>query len=437
MKTRLTGHSLIAMLIILGSHSLLLAADWPQWRGPYRDGIWREGGIVKRFWTEQLPFRWRATISNGYSGPTAAEGYVYVTDRITTPSQAERVHCFDAMTGVKIWSHVYECEYEQIDHRNGPRAAVTVNDGRAYSLGAMGHLFCFDATSGRILWTRDLRREYKIRMPEWGIAASPVIEDKLVIVPVGGQNACLVAFNRITGEEVWRALDDRAGYAAPIVIEQAGRRVVVCWTGERVVGVDVLTGTLHWQHAFPPARMIHNIATPVFENNHIFVSGFFDGSLLLRIHPDEMAVQKVWQRRGSSEKDTDSLHCCISTPILQGDHIYGIDAYGELRCLDIHTGDRIWESRSVVPPARWATAHMVRHEEQVWMFNERGDLIISRLSPEGYEEVSRAKLIEPTEGQLNQRGGVCWTHPAFAYRHIYARNDKELICVDLSVEQEK
>jgi outer membrane protein assembly factor BamB len=423
------------IIIILGIHLPLLAADWPQWRGPNRDGIWREKGIVERFVTEQLPVRWRAEISNGYSGPTAADGRVYVTDRVTAPIQAERVHCFDAMTGAKIWSHDYECKYEQIDHRNGPRAAVTVDDGRAYSLGAMGHLFCFDATGGGILWDRDLRRQYKIRMPEWGIAASPLIEDKLVIVLIGGQNACLVALNKITGEQVWRALGDRAGYAAPIVIEQAGKRVVVCWTGERVVGLDLLTGELYWQYPFPPARMIHNIATPVFENNYIFVSGFFDGSLLLKVPPDEMAVQKIWQRRGSSEKDTDSLHCCISTPILQGDHVYGLDAYGELRCLDLHTGERIWESRLAVPQARWATAHMVRHEGQVWMLNERGELIISRLSPERYEEVSRAKLIEPTQGQLDQRGGVCWAHPAFAYRHIYARNDEELICADLSAKQ--
>ncbi|HUV66548.1 MAG TPA: PQQ-binding-like beta-propeller repeat protein [Sedimentisphaerales bacterium] len=423
------------IIIILGIHLPLLAADWPQWRGPNRDGIWREKGIVERFVTEQLPVRWRAEISNGYSGPTAADGRVYVTDRVTAPIQAERVHCFDAMTGAKIWSHDYECKYEQIDHRNGPRAAVTVDDGRAYSLGAMGHLFCFDATDGGILWDRDLRRQYKIRMPEWGIAASPLIEDKLVIVLISGQNACLVALNKITGEQVWRALGDRAGYAAPIVIEQAGKRVVVCWTGERVVGLDLLTGELYWQYPFPPARMIHNIATPVFENNYIFVSGFFDGSLLLKVPPDEMAVQKIWQRRGSSEKDTDSLHCCISTPILQGDHVYGLDAYGELRCLDLHTGERIWESRLAVPQARWATAHMVRHEGQVWMLNERGELIISRLSPERYEEVSRTKLIEPTQGQLDQRGGVCWAHPAFAYRHIYARNDEELICADLSAKQ--
>ena len=423
------------MIITLHICVPVLADDWPQWRGPNRDGIWREKGIVERFDAEQLPVRWRTEISNGYSAPTVADGRVYVTDRLATPTQLERVHCFDAATGTKIWSHDYECKYEQVDHRNGPRAAVTVNDNRAYSLGTMGHLFCFDAADGSVLWAKDLRKEYKIRMPAWGIAASPLVEDSLVIVLIGGQNACLVAFNKVTGKEVWRALSDRTGYSAPIVIEQAGKRLLVCWTGERVVGLDPLTGTLYWEHPFPPYRMIHNIATPVLQNGFIFVSGFFDGSLLLKLDPDKPAVQKVWHRRGPSEKNTDSLHCCISTPILQGDYVYGVDSYGELRCLDLYTGDRIWESLLAVPQARWANIHMVRHEDHIWMFNERGELIISELSPKGFHEISRAKLIKPTQGQLSQRDGVCWTHPAFAYKHVYIRNDEELICADLSAKQ--
>ena len=145
-----------------------------------------------------------------------------------------------------------------------------------------------------------------------------------------------------------------------------------------------------------------------------------------------MAVNKVWRRVGRSETDTDSLHCCISTPIIQGNYIYGVDSHGELRCLDLLTGDRIWENLQAVPKDRWSNIHMVRHEDKIWMFNERGELIVSKLSPEGFHEISRAKIIEPTEGQLNRRGGVCWSHPAFAYRNIYVRNDRELICVDLS-----
>jgi hypothetical protein len=187
--------------------------------------------------------------------------------------------------------------------------------------------------------------------------------------------------------------------------------------------------------------MVLNIATPVLhkespglQNDYLFVSGFYDGSLLLRLDRDKLAVRKVWRRKGPSERQTDSLHCCISTPVLQGEHIYGVDSYGELRCLDLYTGDRIWESLAAVPKARWSNIHMVRHGDKIWMFNERGELIIGKLLPKGFHEISRAKLINPTRGQLSQRGGVCWSHPAFAYRHVYIRNDKELICADLSAK---
>ena len=125
----------------------------------------------------------------------------------------------------------------------------------------------------------------------------------------------------------------------------------------------------------------------------------------------------------------------ISTPVLLGEHIYGVDSYGQLRCLDLRAGERIWESLAAVPQDRWANIHLVQNADKIWMFNERGELIISILSPEGFQEISRTQLIDPTaEGQLSSRGGVCWAHPAYAYKRIYIRNDKELLCADLSAE---
>jgi len=428
-------------IVLIASTSLLfqvgvLAAEWPQWRGPNRDGVWSEEGIVRKLDGEQLPVLWRVSVSNGYNGPTVADGRVYITDRLSSPAELERVHCFNAATGKEIWSHAYECKYQKVGYPDGPRAAVTLNDGRAYSLGTVGHLFCFDAAKGDVLWSRNLKAEYSLSVPIWGIAAAPLVEKDLVVVHVGGKGgACLIAFDKVSGQERWRALSDRASYSAPIIIPQAGKRVLVCWTGDSVSGLDPLTGKLYWQYPFKPAKMVINIATPVFENGYLFFSSFYDGSFLLKVNPDELAVEKVWQRRGASERDTDSLHCCISIPVIQGGYIYGVDSYGELRCLDLQTGNRIWESLDAVPKARWSNIHIVRHEDKIWMFNERGELIISKLSPEGFREISRAKIIEPTEGQLGQRGGVCWAHPAFAYKRIYARNDRELICIDLSARK--
>ncbi len=410
----------------------LRADDWPQWRGPQRDGVWREDGLLDKFASDELKITWRQPISSGYSGPTVAGGRVFVTDRVVEPKQIERVLAFDEKTGEPLWTHTYPCKYVGVGYTAGPRASVTVDEDRAYSLGAMGNLFCFDAATGKVLWSKDCNTAYKIRMPIWGIAAAPLIDGDLVIVQIGGEGACLVAFDKKSGEERWRALDDNASYSAPIILEQAGKRVMVCWTGDSISGLDPQSGEVYWQHPFKPAKMVINIATPVLEKNRLFFTSFYDGSIMLELKTDELGVEPLWSRSGRDERHTDSLHSIISTPYLEGDYVYGVDSYGEFRCLDAKTGERIWESLEPTPKSRWSTIHMVRNGKRMWMFNERGEIVIATLSPAGYAEISRAKLIEPTRVQLGQRGGVCWSHPAYADRHVFARNDEELVCASLA-----
>lgn len=439
MKTCVHSWRLALIAAVIYS-SALRADDWPQWRGPKRDGVWRETGVVERFESAEIKPLWRVPISSGYSGPTVADGRVYVTDRVTEPNQMERVLCFDWKSGKKIWSHAYDCVYHDIGYTAGPRASVTIDGGRAYSLGAMGHFFCFDAANGKILWKHDLDREYQVRMPIWGLAAAPLVENDLVILQIGGENACLVAFDKVTGKRRWRALEDDASYSAPIIIEQAGRRVLVCWTGQHVAGLDPASGKVLWTYPFPPSQVILAVATPVVEGDHLFVTAFYDGSLMLRLDKKKPSVEKIWRRVGPSERLTDSLHSIMATPYMKDNYIYGVDSYGELRCLEGDTGDRVWESLEPIPPVyrinpglrRWFNIHLIENHGKIWMFNERGELLITKLSPQGYEEISRAQLIAPTHAQLNERGGVCWSHPAFAYRHVFARNDDELIAADLS-----
>jgi len=406
--------------------------DWPQWRGPDRDGVWREDGVVDAFAGDKVELRWRVPVSGGYSGPTVADGRVYLTDRVTKPDQAERVLCFDWRSGKELWSFVYECEYRNVSYTAGPRASVIVHDGLAYAIGSMGHLHCLDAVGGELRWKKNLNSEYRIDMPMWGIAASPLIEGDLLITQVGGTpDACLVAFDCKTGDEKWRALGDRASYSAPIVIDQAGKRVVVCWTGDNIVGLDAQTGEACWKYDYPSVRMVLGVASPVFHRDRLFFTGFYDGSLMLNVDPKQFTVEKIWHRIGASEQKTDALQSIISTPLLLDDHIYGVDSYGELRCLESRTGERVWENLTAVPRARWGTIHFVRNGDKIWMFNERGELLITTLSPAGLKILSRAQLIDPTLRQLNERGGVCWAHPAFAYKHVFARNDEALVCANL------
>ena len=235
--------SLTAGLLASGLAAWAAAADdWPQWRGPKRDGVWRETGLLERFPSPELAPRWKVKVSNGYSGPTVAGGRVYLTDRVTEPKQQERVHCFDWQTGKTLWTHAYDAPYGGVGYPDGPRASVTIHEGRAYSLGAVGHLYCLDAATGKVHWSKDLDKLYEIRVPDGGLSASPLIEGDLVVVQAAGAGeACLIAFDRKTGEERWKALPDRASYSAPVVIEQAGKRVLVCWTADRVVGLDPKT----------------------------------------------------------------------------------------------------------------------------------------------------------------------------------------------------
>jgi outer membrane protein assembly factor BamB len=299
----------------------------------------------------------------------------------------------------------------------------------------MGHLKCLDAVDGKVLWEHDLHGEYNIEMPNWGITSAPLVYQDLVIQIVGGSDsACVVAFDLATGRERWRALDERAGYSAPILIRQGDRDVVVCWTGDSVSGLDPGRGDVLWNIAMKPRNMPIGVATPVIQDEYLFVSSFYDGSMLIRLNLQQPQAEKVWHRRGIDEKNTDALHCMISSPLIKGDYIYGVDSYGELRCLDLKTGDRVWEDLSAVPRARWATIHIMRDGERELMFNDQGQLILATLTPEGYREHCRADLIKPTLEQLRRRDGVTWAHPAVANGYIYVRSDAELVCAPLPLQ---
>lgn len=412
--------------------SSVFGEDWPQWRGPKRDGVWRESGIVETLPEGQLPYAWSVEVGPGYSGPTVADGRVYVMDRQPKDRDAtERIHCLDSKTGKSQWVVEYPADY-RISYTAGPRASVTIDEGRAYCVGAMGHFHCLNAETGEVIWKLDLETDYEIKMPIWGIAASPFIYQNLVIQQVcGAENACMVAFDKVTGAEVWRSLNEQGAYSSPIIIQQNSKDVLVCWTGDSLSGLDPTTGEVYWSHPFPPSRMPIGIGDPVLSGEQLFVSSFYDGSLMVRVPKDSTTSEVIWRAVGVDEKNTESLHSMIGTCIVQDNLVYGTDSYGEFRCLDATTGERLWEDRTAVPRARWATIHMIRHEDRVWMFNERGELMITKLSRDGLEILSRSQLIEPTIDQLGQRGGVCWSHPAFAEKSIFARNDKQLVRVSL------
>ncbi|WP_153558312.1 PQQ-binding-like beta-propeller repeat protein [Roseimaritima sediminicola] len=432
MRTCTLACRLLTCCVLVASVAVCDADDWPQWRGLNRDGVIHEPGLMQTLPGDALPRRWTVPVGPGYSGPAVVDGRVFLTDRQADGAQQfERILCFDADTGETLWTQVYEAVYT-IGYKAGPRASVTVHDDRALAVGAMGHFHCLDVETGEVLWRRDLASELDIQMPIWGIAGAPlVVQDKVIQIAGGKGAACVIAMDLQSGETVWSSLDEPAGYSAPILIRQGGQDVVVCWTGASVSGLDPQTGEVFWSIPLKPRNMPINVATPVTDGEHLFVSSFYDGAMMIRLDSDRPAATRMWHRIGRDEQNTDALHCMISSPFLQGDYVYGTDSYGELRCLEIATGDRVWESDAVVPRARWATVHTIHDGSRLIMLNDQGELIFGRVSPSGYSEVARTQLLSPTKIQLPRRGGVTWSHPAIADGVIYARNDEQLIAASL------
>lgn len=422
------------------------ADDWPQWLGPARDGVWRETDIMEAFPTNGLNIRWRTGIGAGYAGPAVANGSVYVHDRklapdATNPSNpferggipgTERVLRLNEKDGTVEWTHKYDCVYT-VSYASGPRVTPLVHEGKVYTLGAEGHLLCLDADKGKVLWSRELTKDFKTRTPTWGFAGHPVIDGNKLICLVGGEGSVAVAFDRDTGEELWRALSAKEpGYAPPMIYTFNGRRQVIIWHPEAVSGLDPESGEVLWTYPWK-IRAGMSIPSPRQLDDKLFLSCFYNGSLMLRVTDSEPAV--LWKSPKASEKDTLMLHSVMSTPVVDRSNIYGCCSYGQFRCLKTDTGERVWETfePTTGKSTRWGNAFIIANGDRHFLFNELGDLIIARLKPERYEGVSRAHLIEPDN--QDARRPVVWSHPAFANRCIYARNDSEIVCASLAKEQ--
>ena len=443
--------------LVLGSVALwlfalpLYAEDWPQWRGPTRHGLWTETGIVDRFPDDGLQVSWRVPIRAGFAGPVVADGRVFVLDYqenlgSRTMDGAERLVCLDEETGSVLWTSEWAATYRNIHvtFATGPRATPNVDGDRVYVVGAAGMVLCLDTQTGAVVWQVDTVEEYGATVPVFGVSTSPLVDDDRLIVLVGGSpDGLAIAFDKRNGNERWRALPlvSEAGYSAPLIYEAGGVRQLIVWHPDGVSSLDPVNGETYWQHEWTLAGGM-TVVTPVVSGPYLMVSHFFRGALMLRLDQDRPAARELWRGASRSELpgETDGLHALITTPLIIGDYIYGVGSYGEFRCLDARTGERVWESDDLVVQERWGTAIFVRHEDRVFVANESGELILARLSPLGYTEIDRVQLIEPTtrtRGGATGRWGdraVMWAHPAFANRHIVLRNDQEIVRMSLAAD---
>ncbi len=452
---------LMSLLVVSGQMSpcqRARAADWPQWLGPDRDSVWREEGIVAEL-PDELSIKWRVPVKLGYAGPAVAEGRVFVCDYVratgdivNTPGGrdqlegSERILCFDVPTGKQLWKHTYDRPYK-MSYAGGPRCTPAVDGERVYTLGAEGDLLCLNTATGDVLWKKNFLADYGAETPYWGHSAHPLVDEKNVYCLVGGEGSVAVAFDKLTGTEVWRALSTKdVGYCPPTMIEHQGIRQLVIWHPESLNGLNPENGKLLWSVPLVPNYGM-SVTAPRQLNNTLFASGM--GSVGVLLDLDKLS-KTTHLSETSGPKNTDgsaailwrgkpkqSVYCCNSTPFLQDGMIFGCDnTSGALIGARLSDGERLWETFLPTTGQRratYGTAFIVRHDKRFFLFGEQGDLILARLTKEGYQELGRVHLLEPTNNHAGR--SVVWSHPAFAERCIFVRNDKELVCASLAANE--
>ena len=424
--------------------TVVSAADWPQWMGPNRDDVWSETGIVEAFRETGLTFLWRKPVGGGFAGPAVAGGKVYVTDYVRSAGDdkpdpgkrndlqgQERVLCLDAKTGNEVWKHEYDCAYA-ISYPAGPRCTPTVSGGKVFTLGAMGDLFCFAADQGTVIWSKNLRKTYNAPLPMWGYAGHPLVYRNLLICLAGGENSAVVALEKDTGEEVWKALrTPEIGYSPPTLIEAGGVTQLLIFHGKGLSSLNPVTGELYWTEPLTTAFGMA-IMAPRTGGEYLFAGGHSGQSVGLKLDAAKPAVTRAWQ--GSRNV---GLAPVSGTPFVEGGVAYGIDGNGLFRAMRIATGEHLGSTSRPVngregerPSANEGATFVTKNGNRFFIFGENGDLVIARLSPESYDEVSRTKLLDPVGVGLGRR--IVWSHPAYADRCVFARNDKEIVCASLA-----
>ncbi len=418
------------------------AADWPQWMGPTRDGVWAETGILDQFPAGGPKKLWAVDLGGGYSGPAVAGGRVYVADYQRTDGDAsnnpgakrkltgtERVVCLDATTGKEVWVHQYDRPYD-VSYPAGPRCTPTVDGDRVYALGAMGDLFCLDVKDGKPVWSKNFVKEYAAPVPQWGFCGHPLVYGDLLVCLVGGEGSVAVAFDKKTGKEVWKKLSAKdQGYCPPSVIKAGGVDQLLIYHPEGIHSLNPKDGSEYWKVPLKPSYGM-SINHPVRDGDHLFAGGIGNAAVMLKLDADKPAVTEVWRGKANT-----GLYPANATPLMADGTLYGADCMtGEFRAVDAATGKVRWKSHAPTngkdAVAPHGTAFAVKNGDRHFLFSETGELVLAKLSAEKYEEIGRAKLLEPTGEGMGRK--VVWTHPAFADKKVFARNDKQIVCYDLA-----
>ena len=395
---------------VLAGSLAAAAADWPQWRGPERDGISQESGLLQKWPEGGPPLAWKATgLGEGFASIAVAGG------RVITQGQAgggQAVITFDEATGRQLWKAPNGDAY--LNRRGGgPRGTPTIDGDTAYVLGSNGSLIALEAATGTQLWRTNVLQRFNARNINWGLSESPLIDGRQLIVNAGGGGASIVAIDKNNGNVIWKSLDDEAGYSSAMVVEAGGVRQYILLTGEAAVGVRADNGKELWRYR-RVSNSTANVATPVVRGDQVFVSsdyGTGGGLLKLAANGDGVNADEVYFNR--------DMRNHYNTPVLIGDYLYGYSSR-ILTCMNFATGEVAWQDRSV------GKGQVIAADGLLYLLSEDGVVGLAEATPEGYRERSRFSI---PSGEY-----PTWTLPVVANGRLYLREQDTLYAYDVSAE---
>jgi len=412
--------NLRARLIVLAPIFVLAAAlcllveatqapsDWPQWRGPNRDGISKETGLLKQWPAGGPPLVWKASgAGNGYSSFSVSQSRIFT---MGAKDRTEFIMAFDVATGKQLWATQNGRRFSN-DRGDGPRGTPTIDGNQLYALGGSGDLTCLEASTGKVIWTLNVLQKFGGSNINWGLSESPLVLSDRLLVNAGGPGASIVALNKKDGSLIWKSQSDEAGYSSAVTANVGGLPQAIFFTGDRALGVDIRDGRLLWDYR-RASNGTANVATPIVHNNRVFVSSDYGtGCALLELKPqgeNGIAAQEIY-----FNKDMRNHH---SSSVLIGDHLYGFSS-SILMALNFNTGQVTWRDRSV------GKGSLTYADGHLYCYSENGVVGLVEATPAGYKEKGRF--------QIQQGSLPTWSHPVVAGGRLYLRDQDTVYCYDV------
>ena len=381
---------------------------WTDFRGPNRDGHYDQQPIRTDWPSDGPPEMWRIKVGGGYASVVIAEGRIFTIEQ---RRGQEVVAAYSLDSGKELWTHGWAAFFQERLGGDGPRATPTWNEGKVYALGGEGELRCLDATTGELIWKHDILKENDADNLVWGMSASVlVVDDKVIALPGGTNDNSIVAYDKLTGEVLWKSLSDAQAYTAPMLVTLAGQRQLLIVSAERMMGVSVEDGALLWEYPWVTHMGINASQPLVIDENHVFISAAYGhGSVLVKLTRagDSFQTEEVWKSNRMKNK--------FNSSILYEGHIYGLDE-AIMACVDPRTGELKWKG------GRYGFGQVLLAGGHLIVLTEKGDLVLVKATPESHQEVARFSALS----------GKTWNHPALADGKLIVRNQTEMACYDVS-----